>query len=284
MDQKNDINLLGDWRYYRYPSYTFGLGGNTPLSKEDPLNYSYVKVDQEVLKHLANNLYGGIGYNLDYHFYIEQTSTLSSTDYNAYSLQYNNGKSTTISSGVLFHLKYDSRTNINHPKDAFFGSVSYRYNSTALGSDDNWQSVQVELRKYIKVSSNPTNVLAFWSWNVFTFGGKVPYLDLSSTGWDTYANSGRGYIQGRFRGTSLMYIESEYRFGITHNGLLGGVVFANSQVVPTWPEYKINTIDPGYGLGLRIKLNRYSDTNLCIDYGWGLEGSKGIFFNLGEVF
>ncbi len=277
--KKNDINFLGDWRIYKYPSYTYGLGGNSSFSDADMLNYSYIKVYQEALKHLANNLYGGIGYSLDYHFNISETSTPVS-DYD----QYNEGATKTISSGLIAHLKYDSRTNINNPKDAFFASVTYRYNSTMLGSDNDWQSVQLEMRKYIKISSNPNNVLAFWSWNTFTFGGKVPYLDLPSTGWDTYANSGRGYIQGRFRGTSLMYLETEYRFGITHNGLIGGVIFANSQVVPNWPSDKFKTINPGEGIGLRIKLNRYSDTNLCIDYGFGNEGSKGIFFNLGEVF
>lgn len=281
--KKNDINFLGDWRYYRYPSYTFGLGGSTQLSQSDMLNYSYVKVYQEALKHLANNLYGGIGYNLDYHFAIQQIGT-PVTDFDQYSTLYNNELPHTTSSGLIAHVKYDSRTNINNPKSAFFASIQYRYNSAMIGSDDNWQSVQVEMRKYIKISSNPDNVLAFWSWNTFTFGGKVPYLDLPSTGWDTYANTGRGYIQGRFRGTSLMYLEGEYRFRITRNGLLGGVVFANSQVVPNWPSDKIKTINPGEGVGIRIKLNRYSDTNLCIDYGFGNQGSKGIFFNLGEVF
>ncbi len=277
--QNNDVNLLGDWRYYRYPSYTYGLGGNTSFSKDDQLNYSYIKVDQEALKHLTKNLYGGLGYNLDYHFLIQQIGT-SITDFSTY----NNKATQTISSGFLAHVKYDSRTNINNPKDAFFGSISYRYNSPVFGSDNEWQELQVEFRKYIKISSNPDNVLAFWSWNVFTFGGKVPYLDLPSTGWDTYANTGRGYIQGRYRGTSLMYLESEYRFGITPNGLLGGVLFANSEALPNYPSDKITTVNPGYGLGLRVKLNRYSDTNLCIDYGFGTEGSRGIFFNLGEVF
>jgi hypothetical protein len=276
--KNNDINLLGDWRYYKYPSYTYGLGSTTTPSDADMLNYCYVKVYQEALKRIAQNLYGGIGYNLDYHYDIQQIGNVSDFE------QYNEGATQTISSGVVVHLKYDSRTNINNPKDAFFGSITYRYNTPILGSSDEWQSIQLELRKYIKISSNPNNVLAFWSWNTFTFGGKVPYLDLPSTGWDTYANSGRGYIQGRFRGTSLMYLEGEYRFGITHNGLLGGVIFANSETVPQWPTGLIQTVNPGYGVGLRIKMNRYSDTNLCIDYGFGNEGSKGIFFNLGEVF
>lgn len=277
--KKNDINFLGDWRYYKYPSYTYGLGGNSSLSNAQQLNYSYVKVDQEALKLLSTNLYGGIGYNLDYHFFIQQIGA-ADNDYT----QYNDNATKTVSSGLVAHLKYDSRTNINNPKDALFASISYRYNSTILGSNNDWQSIQVEIRKYIRIASNPNNVFAFWSWNEFTYGGKVPYLDLPSTAWDTYANMGRGYIQGRFRGTSLVYLESEYRFGITHNGLLGGVLFANSQAVPNYPGYNISKINPGYGLGVRIKLNRYSDTNLCIDYGFGTGGSRGIFFNLGEVF
>ena len=36
--------------------------------------------------------------------------------------------------------------------------------------------------------------------------------------------------------------------------------------------------------GIRIKLNKYSRTNIAIDYGFGLGGSQGLFVNLGEVF
>ena len=40
--------------------------------------------------------------------------------------------------------------------------------------------------------------------------------------------TGRGYVQGRWRGTQELYGELEWRFRITNNGLLGGVVFANA--------------------------------------------------------
>jgi len=43
-------------------------------------------------------------------------------------------------------------------------------------------------------------------------------------------------------------------------------------------------ISPGYGAGLRIKLNKFSRTNVAIDYGFGAGGSRGFFVNLGEVF
>jgi outer membrane protein assembly factor BamA len=179
---------------------------------------------------------------------------------------------------------YDSRKNINNPLQGFYSSIAYRNNSTFLGSDHNWQSLLLEFRKYIKLSSHSNNVLAFWSYNWFTFGGKPPYFDLPSTGWDTFSNVGRGYIQGRLRGTSLIYLETEYRFGITHNGLLGGVVFVNAQSIPEIQSNRFETILPGGGFGLRIKANKHSNANLCIDYGFGIQGSHGLFFNLCEAF
>jgi hypothetical protein len=43
-------------------------------------------------------------------------------------------------------------------------------------------------------------------------------------------------------------------------------------------------IAPGYGVGLRIKINKFSGANVCIDYGFGNDNSRGIAINLGEVF
>jgi hypothetical protein len=42
--------------------------------------------------------------------------------------------------------------------------------------------------------------------------------------------------------------------------------------------------DPGIGAGLRLKLNKHSDTNIAIDFGLGAEGSAGVFFGTGEAF
>ena len=37
-------------------------------------------------------------------------------------------------------------------------------------------------------------------------------------------------------------------------------------------------------MGLRIKLNKHSRTNIGIDFGFGVEGSNGVFFGTGEAF
>lgn len=276
--KNNTIDLLGDWRYYKYPSYTYGLGGNTLLSNADLINYSYFRFYQEILGHFNSFFYFGGGYNYDNHFNITELGSNVSFDL------YNNGIRQTISSGPVVHFIYDSRSNINNPHNSSYASITYRYNSTLFGSTQPWQSVFIELKKYIQLFPSSPNVLALWSWNTFTFGGNAPYFDLPSNGWDINNNSGRGYIQGRFRGQNMLYDESEYRFRITNNGLLGGVIFANAESVSQYPGNKFVYIDPGYGAGIRLKMNKYSDVNLCLDYGFGLMGSNGIFFNLGEVF
>jgi hypothetical protein len=148
----------------------------------------------------------------------------------------------------------------------------------------NYWSLTIDLRRYFKPFVNSDNILALWSYNWFTFNGNVPYLNLPSRAWDAYSNMGRGYIQSRFRGKNLLYVETEYRFSITRNGFLGGVVFANAQSVTDWPSNKFQTIYPAVGTGIRIKINKHSNTNVCIDYAFGLNGSNGLFINLGEVF
>jgi hypothetical protein len=82
----------------------------------------------------------------------------------------------------------------------------------------------------------------------------------------------------------MAYAEGEYRFGISRNGLVGGVVFANVESFTELVSKKFEVASPGWGAGVRIKLNKLSNTNIAIDYGFGLGGSEGLFVNLGEVF
>jgi hypothetical protein len=66
--------------------------------------------------------------------------------------------------------------------------------------------------------------------------------------------------------------------------LLGGVLFANAESFSEQTGNNFSVISPGYGAGIRVKLNKFSRTNLGLDYGFGANGSGGFFVNLGEVF
>jgi len=275
-------NLNGDWRISRYPQNTYGLGGNSSIDSANLINYSFARIYQTLLRKVTSNFYAGVGYNLDYHWGIEEEGYEDgkTSDF----AKYGSGRRST-SSGISLNLLYDDRKNPINPSGGTYANVVLRNNYKFLGSDDNWQSLLVDARKYFRFPANSNNILAFWTYDWLVLGGNPPYLDLPSTAWDTYTNVGRGYIQGRYRSRQMLYLESEYRYGITRNGLLGGVVFVNGQSFSNWPgNYQFTHIQPGAGVGLRIKLNKTSKTNIDVDYGFGSQGSRGLFINIAEVF
>ena len=277
----NKYNIVIDWRYLYFPSFTYGLGGYTSLSEGYLINYSAFRPHQTLLKRISSSIYVGLGYNIDYFYGIREISPpKAGTDFE----QYDSVKKTEFAAGPTFNFLYDTRTNPINPERGSFVNVIYRPNLTLFGNATTWQSLVIDMRKYFKFPLSSNNVLAFWSYDWFTLSGKPPYLMLPNTGGDQYSNTGRGYIQGRFRGNNMAYVEGEYRFGLTHNGLLGGVVFANAESFTEQVSNRFETIAPGAGLGIRLKFNKFSRTNVALDYGFGENGSGGFFVNVGEVF
>lgn len=279
----NRFLFTNDWRLMRYPQATYGLGMYTSTERRVvDMDYSYLRAYQSVLTRVAPNLYAGAGYALDLRWDIRSyNSRHELTRISGY--QYGvTGQS--VSSGPMLAMTYDNRANAINPERGTYANAVLRINLQFLGSDDNYQLLLIDVRKYLHLNSTTDNILALWSYNNLTLGGNPPFLDLPSTGWDINGNVGRGHIQGRFRGKQFLYAEAAYRFHITANRLLGGVVFANVQSVNELKSNRFERIAPAVGTGLRVKMNKFSRTNLCIDYGLGLDGTGGLFFNLGEVF
>ncbi len=278
--EKYKLHLIGDMRYYKFPTQTFGLGTNSTLSDALKIDYSYLRISQIITRSLLPNFFIGIGYNLDYHWNIHSDSIQGKALTDLTKFQKTNRSNST---GISINVIYDSRKNPENPAAGSYGNLQFRPNMSLLGSDTNWQSLLVDLRHFIPFPASSRNVLAIWNYYNFTLGGTAPYLDTPSIGWDAFSNTGRGYVPGRYTGKNLMYFESEYRFAISRNGLLGGVVFGNMQnIYQRWSDK--HALIPGGGIGIRLKMNKYSNTNLGIDYGFGVGGSHGLFFNLGEVF
>ena len=277
-------NIVTDWRYVKFPSYTYGLGGYTALSDGYLIDYSAIRLHTTLLRRIKPDMYVGIGYNMDYFYDIEEINPPpKGTDFEKYELDKIVNKE-EFASGLTFNFLYDTRKNSINPEKGNFVNVIYRTNVTTLGNNYSWRSLVIDARKYVKLQPNSENVLAFWTYEWLTITGQPPYLMMPNTGGDPYSNTGRGYILGRFRGNNMAYVEGEYRFGITNNGLLGGVVFANAESVTEQTSGKFETVAPGWGAGVRIKLDKFSRTNIALDYGFGLNGSGGLFVNIGEVF
>ena len=277
----DQFKFVTDLRATKYPDVTYGLGNKSTELKADNIDFSYIRFYQTILKKVSTNFYAGGGYSLDYHYNMTEQGNIDNTvsDFKRYG-----ETSSSRSSGINLDVLFDTRTNPVNPLGGFYANMVYRDNFKALGSDAPWSTIQLDVRKYFKLSAHSNNVLALWSYTWVTLSGRQPYLDLPSVGTDTYNNTGRGYAIDRFRGKNMLYLESEYRFGITKNGLLGGVVFANAESYPRSVISNVPKLIPAAGTGIRIKINKHSNTNLCIDYGVGTDNSHGVFVNLGEVF
>jgi hypothetical protein len=280
-NKDNSFNFVGDYRLFKYPQSTFGLGSNSDIKNEDPMDYSYLQFYETALKHITGNIYAGIGYIIDDHWNVTDEGNYNGkvSDYSIY------GKNAhSIASGLTFNALLDSRDNAINPYKGAYMSLQYRDNYSFLGSSAPWRSLIVDLRKYINFPEGSHNVLALWNFEWLVLNGRPAYLDLPSTQWDESSATGRGYIQGRFRGADMVYFEGEYRYRITNNGLIGGTFFLNGESLSSAPGTKLQTIQPGFGPGLRVKLSKVSDTNISVDYGFGREGSNGLFIDVGEIF
>ncbi len=279
----NAWNYGGDYRLTFYPQYTWGLGGNTAPSHKVLMRYTYVRLYQNRLKRIKPYLFAGVGYNMDWHINIRpDNDTLSLSKFTGYS----NGtasRSNSFSSGLTLNLLYDTRNNSLNPLPGWFYDIVLRINPQILGSQNNWSSLYVDVRKYISFNEDHQNTLAFWSYFWTTLGTNPPYLDLPAIGWDAYQRSGRGFYPSRYTGRSLLDLEAEYRRSITSDELLGFVLFANMNAVPEAGTEDFDYVHGAVGAGLRVKFNKHSGTNVCVDVA-ASKGYWAVYLNLGEAF
>ena len=279
----NTYNIQGDTRFLVFPQNTWGLGGGQGENDRILVRYNYIRLYQSALKRITPYLYAGIGYNMDYYINIHTDNQVTLANFTGYQVGTSEGNN-SFTSGLTLNFLYDTRQNSFNPIPGSFANLIYRQNTAVLGSDNNTQSLYIDLRKYISLTSKiAKNQFAFWAYYWTTIGGGTPYLNLPSIGNDPYQRSGRGIEQNRYRGQSLIYFETEYRRDITRNGLLGFVVFANVNSASQPNGRNFAYLNPAGGTGLRIKFNKNSDTNICLDYGLS-KGYSDFSVSLGEAF
>ena len=280
--KNNKYNIVVDWHYSIFPQLTYGLGGYTTLNNGYTISFHNLRLVHTFYKAIAKDMLLGIGYNYDYFWKFSEMDppANTTTDLQKYGI-----KPHERASGIALNFEYDTRRNsINPIPGSKYINILYKPHFTYLYSDNNWQSVSLDVRDYVRFPASSNNILALWNYDMITMGNNPPYLLLPGTGGDSYNNTGRGYVPGRFRGRDMLYVETEYRFSLACNGLFGGVVFANAQSLLEETSHHFDKIRPACGIGLRSRLNKFSKTNIAIDYAVGTGGSRGFYFNIGEVF
>jgi hypothetical protein len=325
MLENNEWQLQGDWRFLIFNQDTFGLGtGPTPVSTgfkpaagtgftlngfgttsaiegAQPMDLNLLRIRENFLKKAwLDSFYIGPGFSFDRYYAIHDklldlgASPPVITSHYAYSQALGFNPSQYNISGVSLNLLWDSRDSTINPYRGHYGSISYQWNPTWLGSAKDSSLLTLEYRGYFGLDpAIPRNLIAVWFMAQTTVTGQLPYLGLPAIGWDARNRTGRGYVQGRFRGTAELYGEVEYRFRITRNGLLGGVVFANVNTFSSAPvsylgffnqgENLFDHLRPAGGVGLRFMMSRQSRTNITLDFTVA-EKTFGLYFGAGEAF
>ncbi|MBX2964400.1 MAG: BamA/TamA family outer membrane protein [Cyclobacteriaceae bacterium] len=309
--KNNKIFYTGDWRYQLFSQPTYGLGTRAPVggildyqynllgveatidSLAQPMNFNFARLNQSASLKLKENIYLGIGYNFDsYSSIVDQRLRLNPgdsliTSHYGYSRYYGFNPTRYYISALALNFVYDSRDNMINATKGYYLMVNWQGSRRILGSKNNADFFNMEYRSFHPVSKkDPRQILAFWMMGNFSPPGDLPFMILPATAYDQRSRSGRGYAQGRFRGNHLLYAETEYRFPISRcTDVLGGVLFVNATSAsnPVLGEKLFDSVKPGYGMGLRVMIDKHSRTNLAIDFGFGHQ-SAGFYLAASETF
>ena len=307
----NNIFFSGDWRYLIYSQSTYGLGTTSPEggildyqfglggaetnldSLAQPMTYNFGRFHQSIMFQVVDNIYLGVGYHYDSYFKIEDQKlnlnpgdTLLTSHY-AYNTFYGFGTKKYFNSAISVRFVIDTRDNMIQAQKGYFLSLNWQGGFRFTGNDRSSNQLHLEWRSFHGLSKlNPNHLIAFWIMGDFTQEGSLPYMILPATAYDQTGRSARGYTQGRFRGNNMVYGEVEYRFPLSKcGGLLGGVLFANATTAnnPFLELDLFGSIKPSAGFGLRVKLDKYSRTNLAVDLAFGKQ-SSGFYLAVSETF
>lgn len=186
------------------------------------------------------------------------------------------GAQRTTDSGLGLRFAADSRPTQWSPTSGLYTELELLNFETWLGSDFDYYTLDWFTNGYIGLTEG--HVLALRG-RLRIGSGDVPF-----TGQATYGGMDlRGYPTGKYRGDGMVVIQAEYRFNIWAR--LGGVAFAGTGKV--WggePTLGQNEVLPSAGGGVRFVLFKDRGTTVGLDYAWGEDGNRGLYFIFGEAF
>jgi hypothetical protein len=291
----------GDFRYYVFSQSNYGLGTDiipwgaefkdfNYSTIEQPMNYNYFKFHETVSYNIFPSFFIGLGIHFDSYTNIDDkfldVANGQYTYHYDYSKKYGFSDKNYAVNGISLNLIYDTRDNLINTNKGLYLNMNYRHNPQTDLNKHSSSTLLLESRYFISISKvNKQHVIGFWAYGQFLTSGRQPYLNQPAIGWDQNSRSGKGYTQGLFRGTNLVYFESEYRFPITKNQMISGTVFANATTASNVDKNLrlFESIQPAVGVGLRILLDKNTLTNFVVNFGLGRD-SQTFYFNDGEGF
>jgi outer membrane protein assembly factor BamA len=263
----------GEFAYYYFPEFYYGIGNNMPLSNQDTINYHWIRMYNKTQKKIANNLFAG--FSLELVDMYDVASKYGNTLANTKPIGYQG----SFIAGMGPSLTLDQRDNVLNASKGFYLDFSVLAYNQWIASQYNFSKMKIDFRYYTNVWVRHRHIWAFHFLGQFT-DGNVPFKHLAQIGGDVIM---RGYYAGRYRDNHLMAFQTEYRFPVWK--FLGLVVFGGAgSVAANMGQFATNMVWTSYGGGIRIKVSKKDQVNIRLDYGVGNDGSSGYYVNIAEAF
>ncbi|MBD3412871.1 MAG: BamA/TamA family outer membrane protein [Candidatus Aminicenantes bacterium] len=270
--KKEAYLFKGKIKTSKFPSKYWGIGNQTPDEAEENYTPRMVNLDLSIQRRILarERLYLGLQYK-----YENYTITESDPDGELAAEQITGSTGGRLSS-LGFILNWDRRDQIYSPHKGNYFQLTMDFYSPTLGSEFDFTSFKLDLRKYIPVFEH--HVFAAQA-VVQSVSGSPPFRHMSEIGGEMVM---RGYYSGRYRDKSMLVIQTEMRFKVWKR--IGMVVFAGAADLAD----QLGELSPGNfkysaGLGLRILVVPKEGTNIRIDQGWG-KGTSGFYIMADEAF
>jgi len=271
----------------RFPDRFWGLGNDSRSEDKERYAISQYYLFPQLLRVVYRKFYVGAAYECQRVFSFEYY-TKSNGDPSLFDVQNVPGRKGSFTSGLGLMLLWDSRNNTFSSSKGFYVQYYINKYSHLLGSQFEFVSQTLDVRKY--VSASRTSVLAFQFLGYFN-QGNVPIRTMANIGSGTIM---RGYYDGRFTDKNLMAVQAELRQHLIHR--LGVVAFAGAgRVARNFSEFfqsrsqsvsskgPISALKPSIGVGVRFALDKAENLNMRFDVGFG-KHSSGVYLNFSEAF
>ncbi|MGY5351559.1 BamA/TamA family outer membrane protein [Wenyingzhuangia sp. IMCC45533] len=265
--------IEGNFSFQNFPRAFYGIGPNSLESDEEIYDSFQLLFEPVFLKKMFFDYLfvgGGVRVNKIFNVDIDPNENLSQLK----PLGYKGSTSVGTELAVL----YDSRDNILNARKGTYIKVTHGFYDKAFGSSQNFQLTRFDARYFLQPFKNRDDVLGFHAIGRATHND-VPLSELALLGGSDIL---RGYTEGRYIDSNLLAAQMEYRTQI--KGRLGLVAFVGAgNVADKIGNFKLSTIKPNFGLGLRFLLDREERLNIRLDWGFG-EDTNSLYLNIAESF
>lgn len=266
---------------------------STPFQNFRNIASKRINFNLNAYKRINQAFYAGLGYDFrtvfDYSAAIKINKDLDETDHVPVQ---------SLLSGIGAVMRFDTRENINNPLEGTYIQAQAFTYGKFLGSEYNFSSLFLDVRKYINTTHQHTLAIRLRSDQRYHQHDALPMYNLSTVGGSEFM---RGYYEGTYRDNHLLAWEAEYRVPLWHDEnskfwefwkRLGFTVFAGTaKVYPSLDAFNFNDFRWTVGIGGRYVLSFTQKANLRVDLGWGLDpysdgdkGQFGVYFFIGEAF